>query len=69
MLSYNGVPMVTEGLCLYPNTPREDVIAGLTALNPDSLTWSQGVTEASRSDGILQDFNVVRLVWFWSLRR
>jgi hypothetical protein len=58
MLSYNGVPMVTEGLCLYPNTPREDVIAGLTALYPGTLSWSQGVTEPSRSDGDLVYYKI-----------
>jgi hypothetical protein len=52
--------MMIKGLCLYPNIPREDVIAGLTALYPGTLSWSHGVTKASRSDGDLVYYKVQR---------
>jgi hypothetical protein len=38
ILSYNGLPNGVEGLPLYPNTPKEDIIAGLRALYPESLS-------------------------------
>jgi hypothetical protein len=50
MLAYNGLPNVNEVPPLYPNTPREDVIDGLRALHPESLSWCKGVTEPSRLD-------------------